>query len=346
MVQYFKSADLENLKIDHFIFHIIVKEEDQPRFLDSVPLTEGQTAFFKEQFKLATRRSHEYQFTDQERSEAYRDIHLMVSEPAQHFVEASKRLASRFHGLHSGNAKDGIFIVAQVSLTDGARLFFLIKMDHKDVLNYSLKNADHSTQAILRMVANPIVQSTEAIQKVAIIDISGSHEWDVLASDRGTGSKPTITGYFSNFLQIQEMPTAVKWMNKAVDTVQEWALVHIGELDQLPGIIKEKAIAYMENNPEYEAADFVNTLLSTEAEENVERLRGSLMQYLDEEGLSNITFAPQPSQIKDKKNKLITREGVTITWRGSLKGNFIEVRKPEETGDGLYHILIRTETIQ
>lgn len=343
----FSSSDLNNLQIENFIFHIIIKNEDTPRFLDEVPLTQRQSDFFKKQFRLAARRSHEYEFKDKQTSLIYQQINELVGRPDEHFLSISKSLTRSFHSQHSGNVNDGIFIVALVALPEAGRLLFLIKMDHEEVLDYELRDLDHDiTLAILREVTNPIVQSREAIQKVAIVDISDRYPWDALANDRATGSRPEVANYFAGFLQMKPMETEEKLMNKAVDFTREWAGMNKSELQQLPGKIKEKAVTYMENSLVFEAENFADVVLAEEPEERQESLKNSLVNYLDQKGIASLTFSPVVDELANKPNKLITNEDVELRWKGSMESNFIEIQKPDETEDGLFHILIKTQNIE
>ena len=42
----------ESIKIEKFIFHIIVVDNDKPTYLDEVDLTETQKTFFKDRIAL------------------------------------------------------------------------------------------------------------------------------------------------------------------------------------------------------------------------------------------------------------------------------------------------------
>ncbi len=342
----FSTNDLSNLQIEQFVFHIIIKEEHTPRYLDDVPLTQSQSDFFKEQFRLAAKRSHEYEFTDRETSLTYQMIDELVTRPIERFIPISKNLTGSFHSQHRGNVNDGIFIIALVRLPETGKLLFLIKMDHEEVLDYELRNIDHNvTTAILREVTNPIVQSKEAIQKVAIIDVSERYPWDILANDRATGSRPEVSNYFADFLQMKPMETEEKLMNKTVDATRDWAGINKAELQQLPGKIKEKAVTFMEHRPVFEADSFVEEILAEEPAERQEMLKSSLVNFLDQEGIANLTYSPNYDGLDNKPSKLLTSENVELRWKGSMESNFIEIKKPEETGDRLYHILIKTQNI-
>jgi hypothetical protein len=342
----FSSSDLTNLQIEQFVFHIIIKDKDIPRYLDNVQLTQTQLEFFKEQFCLAAKISHEYEFIDRETSSTYQMINELVNSPIEKFIPISKKLTGSFHSQHRGNVNDGIFIIALVRLPETGRLLFLIKMDHEKVLDFELRDIDHNvTTAILRKVINPIVQSKEAIQKVAIIDVSERYPWDILANDRATGSRPEVSNYFASFLQMKPMETEEKLMNKTVDAAREWARINKAELQQLPGKIKEKAVTFMEHRPVFEAESFAEEILAEEPDERQERLKVSLVNFLDQEGIANRSFSPNYDGLYNKPSKLITGEDVELRWKGSMENNFIEIKKPEETGDGLFHILIKTQKV-
>jgi len=346
MPKHFSPHDLAELKIEHFIFHIIAKEEEGPRFLDAVPLGKDQFEFFKEQFKLAVATSVEYQFIEPDTSSTYRDIDELVSTPNQNFVSATKRLAQSFHSYHRGNVNDGIFIIALVALPEAGRLLFLVKMDYEKVLDFVVQDVEESSQAILREVTNPIVQSKEAIQKVAIVDVGQQYEWDVLANDRATGSQPTVSRYFSDFLQVKPLENDLSWMNKTVATALEWARSNKDELAELPGHYKEKAVEYMESHPVFEADEFVDNLLHEEPKDLRPTLTASFRNVLDQQGISAVTYRPDFESLSAKPSRMITQEGVRIEFRGSMAANFIEILEPDQTGEEVYQIVIRTEQIE
>ncbi len=346
MPKHFSPRDLAELKIEHFIFHIITKEAEGPRFLDAVPLVQSQFEFFREQFKLAAATSVEYQFIDPENSSTYQDIDKLVTTPNQNFVAATKRLAQSFHSYHRGNVNDGIFIIALVALPQAGRLLFLVKMDYEKVLDFVVQDEAQTSRAILREVTNPIVQSKEAIQKVAIVDVGKQYDWDVLANDRATGSQPTVSRYFSDFLQIKPLETDVSWMNKTVATALEWARSNKEELSALPGHYKEKAVDYMESHPVFETDEFVDNMLHEEPEDLRPTLTASFRNVLDQTGISAVSYSPDYEALSDKPGRMITKEGVRIEFKGSMAANFIEIREPDETGEKVYQIIIRTEDIE
>ena len=346
MASIFTTGELADLHIEHFIFHLITKEGDKPRYLDQIELAAEQAAFFKEQFRLAAGRSTEYLFSDPEHASVVADIRELVERPVERFLPQSKRLATSFHSYHRGNVNDGIFIIALVALPAGKRLLFLIKMDYEQVLDFELESiGDATVRAILHEVTNPIVQSREAIQKMAIVDIDGHYRWDVLAHDRATGSRPEVSQYFADFLQMRKLETDADWMNKTVSATLDWARRNRKELSQLPGDYKEKAVEYMETRPVFAPDDFIETVLTEEPPEQSTPLKASFSNFLDHRGIAAAHFTPDLEALDEKRSRLVTQEGVVVEWKGTQERNFIEIRSPAQSADGLYHIVIRTENI-
>ena len=104
-------------------------------------------------------------------------------------MRISKDITSRFKTAHNQTTNNGVFIVSVAAIRD-RKLLFLIKLDHKKVYEYKVKD----NKALLEEVKNTFSEDKTAIQKVALIDVSPNVVWDVLVYDRSCPSK--ITNFF------------------------------------------------------------------------------------------------------------------------------------------------------
>lgn len=348
MNQHFTPRDLAQLEIEHFIFHIIVKDDDKPTHLDEVPLTDEQKLFFKKQFREAGKHATEYEFTDPESSPVVQQLKQMEDDPQTHFIPTSKTMATLFHSYHKGNAKDGVMILAIVRLDNGCRLLLILKLDNQLVLRYKVTRSGHVLKAILEEVTNPLVQSKETLQKLAIVDIGEKFAWDVLAFDRKTNT-PRVGQYFENFLTMKMRETEVQLMEDSVKAVRQWATINRDELDEKQQIsdYKERAIQYMELHDLFESDTFIEYVVQDENVQRKGNLKTSLEAHFEGEGIAGRSFSPKPEFLKEnlRKHEIRTAEGVKVQWTGPAEASFISFKEPSDETEGLHEINIRTERI-
>jgi hypothetical protein len=95
------AKEKESILIDHFIFHIIFEDEEEPIYLDKVTLSDQQNTFFRKRLADAAEGS-KYEFQDVNLSTP-QNCALILADPANNFVEISKLLACDRHGHELGN---------------------------------------------------------------------------------------------------------------------------------------------------------------------------------------------------------------------------------------------------
>lgn len=200
------NKDKESLDIESFIFHILLKDQDAPQYLDEVVLNKSQKRFFKKWFATAVTNSIEYEFKDLKRDGSVYKISQSIGSKPE-FIEKSKTLASDFKRFHKGTSSDGILIVSTVTVESG-KILYMMKMDYSETFQYKLEEKGGKSIAILSEVENPINENKQAIQKVAMINISANYGWDVSAQDRQATIGYRIADYFKNFLDVREKEVA------------------------------------------------------------------------------------------------------------------------------------------
>lgn len=355
MARLFSEQELDALQLKHFIFHILDPEQDQPRFLSKVALDPHQTSFFLEQFRLAAHQASAFEFVSQEHGFVHRATQLLSGLDEDSFLSLSRDLATDLHDHLRGNMSPGILILAVLGLPERKDHLFLLKMDHKEVMDYHFEDDRAAGEVVLEIVHNPIVQSADAIQKVAIISWEGPGEvdpetgevldpvWHLQAADRSAGKRSELTQYFARFLHMRPKMTDARWTSEAFKLVGHWAEEKEDELTERPEHYQEKVAIYVENSDLFEVQDFVEHVLQEEEEETRESLRGELYQTLEERGVAATAFVPQ---LKETRRKLITAEGLVISWVGSQESKGIRVEPPAEGTHGSFRIIIETDAVR
>lgn len=102
------TAEKDAIKIEKLIFHIILKDQIAPIFLDKVIITESQQKFFKARLSDAAQgRQHVFVADSLLRPKAIE----ILSADDDNFVRLSKEIAHQFKLAHTNNTSDGVFIV-------------------------------------------------------------------------------------------------------------------------------------------------------------------------------------------------------------------------------------------
>ncbi|MFA7082569.1 MAG: nucleoid-associated protein [Bacteroidales bacterium] len=332
-------ADKEAIKIEKLIFHIIIKDQLTPTFLDELNISDEQQKFFRDLLAYFAQ-GRQYIFAD-ENSKIKRLSKEMVDDPDTNFIKTSKEIAEYFQYIHTNNTSDGVFVISIASINN-RKLIFLIKIDHKKIYKYKL----NGLTAFLEEVTNTFTEDKTAIQKVALIDIDSNVIWDVLVYDR---SKPTgITAFFAKFLTVIARETESDLTKKMQSEARLWATTNklIIDPNQEPSIYKNRATDFLLNNEVFNTEDYINHVIIDEDNERRELLKTSLRTHLVDKGLSGQTFKIKKEAITKKETKNIrqTAEGVRFEWSGNPSDNNINIPiNPNANGE--YIITITTNII-
>ena len=316
------KGQIETLEIKEFIFHIINAEEGEEgtTFLDSVELGPAQKKFFLDRLKDCAKGT-QYLFKKnvvdslEEKCEDYNKGKVS-------FLDTSVAITKSFSKLHAGTASDGLFVVSKVdylsSANDYKSLLFLVKLDKTATLSYSYKEENGIKIAIINEVPNALSESKRAVQKSALIDLSGTHVWDVLAYDR---VEAELTEYFKRFLGVTPRHTDLAQTQQALRTVRAWSrqidATRLPEGEDATTFIG-RSLSYLESTEEFETEQFINSVVRHSDVDLKKQLHDELYDKLASEGIAGATFKPVPSEIgrKYKKTTYETAEGVVITYQG------------------------------
>lgn len=316
------KAQIESLEIEEFIFHIINTEGDEEKtiFLDSVILAEAQADFFLARLKECAKGT-QYLFKKDEVDSLEEKCSSFVKGITS-FNDTSKDVTKSFSKLHAGSAADGLFVVSKVnylsSPNDYKSLLFLVKLDKTATLSYSYEEKDGIKKAIINEVPNALSESKKSVQKSALIDLSGTHVWDVLAYDR---VDPELTDYFKKFLGVEARKTASVMTKEAHKAVRTWAR----QLDQarLPEgedatTLIGRSFSFFESTEEFDTEKFISAVIRHTDPAKKKELHDELYDKLATEGIAGTTFKVVPSSISTKERKTVyeTAEGVVITYQG------------------------------
>ncbi len=339
----------ESIEINKFIFHIISKEEDEPIYLDEITLTTEQKKFFKDRIAEVAEGT-QYTFKTKEfntLSKLCKELNIDDTT----FIHTSKEICSNFKSYHKGGMSDGAFIISTFDMLDKddsvISLIALIKMDHKKVLEYIYSDDVNNRQVQLREIAKSFIESKEAMQKVAIIDVADEFQWDILAKERGKSEG--ITDYFESFLNALKKDTPSSLTIKTVKEVSKWARINSDKLKEIPELndktsdfasyIKNKAINFLKSNDgitfngdNFYSHVLYNETFSQSSQSKIDSLEKNLKDHFIERGIEGQVFVSRPNSITPtiSKTKKKTEEGVIIEWQGDAVDNGILI---EEIGN-------------
>lgn len=336
--------DKEELEIAHFVFHILLKDDEEPTYLDQVILTTQQKNFFSKWLSESISLGVEFEFRDKSKEGGIYSICKGIRTEDE-FIEASKVISSEFKRFHKGSSSDGLLVIALVKLTDGFALF-LVKMNYSETLQYELQERNGKMVAILTEVTNPINESKQAIQKSAIINIDAGYDWDVFAQDKQNPHKYKIADYFQAFLDVREREVSSVLTREVFHAVTKWAKKNRNELDPEQNYTnyKGRATDYLNSHDDFDTEEYVRSVISDANEERRLKLQKSFIDYLDEHDLSGRAFQIRRNSIPRRETKITwkTHNDVEIIFEGSAESNNIE----KTNVNGEFIITIKTSNIQ
>jgi len=343
-----KESSLSNeakssVVIEKFIFHVVIKGEDEPRTMTRVDLEPNQRAFFCQRIADSAEGT-QFKFRENDMGTALR-CERIIKDPEEHFLSESISLATDFQEEHKGNVTDGAFIVALFTIEIGGQrvpMVAMIKMDHSRVLEYKIRQEAGGSVAKINEILNSFVESKAAVQKCAIVDVGDTFDWDVLAFEKR--KRVGIADYFRVFLKVKEADNASNLTRKAVTTTSTWARSHAGDLPELPRYYKDRAIQYLEMHDHFDTDDFITAVVKDDDEERKARLMEGLHEELSVTGVAGQRFSPKPASIPDaeKRNKIVTDKNVQVIWSGNEEAAGISFGKPDD--QGIMDIHIRTKS--
>jgi hypothetical protein len=329
------SQQMRNsITIHNFIYHIIITSEADVDYLSAVTLTEEQKSFFKDMIAESSRGT-KYTFSDRENAPVFEYANELVADIANSalFIEKSRAIAHNFKATHDNRMADGIVIVTTFSMSVGAgvkNFLSVLKIDYKPVLQQIRDETDPS-QVTFQKITDSLLEDKAAIQKRALIDVSDTFEWDVIAVERGKplskqDTEVAIGEHFRNFLSVTLLENNSTLTRKVIAQTKQWAFSH----EQLsPPDVKARVIKYIEaHDGQNVTLDDIRDLVCDHENEEVQTaLTESFDAYMDQVSLSGVQFVSRAQSIPaaDRKTKLTTNKNVTLEWQGEMSDAGIEI---------------------
>ena len=341
------EAVRESIQIDSFIYHIIRKDAEKPDYTDAVKLNSEQKIFFEERIQAACDGT-QFAFSAPENNSCKEDCEQILGDVDGKFKELSKRLTLRFFDAHNKSMSDGVFIVAVISvLISGERrsLLSFLKVDFSTVYQQKVNLVEGESVVSLERVIDSLADSTQSLQKWAIVDPSDLFAWDVLASQRGiTATKKdtevAISKYFRSFLQVHVRENASTLTRSSISEAGKWAR-SLTDLptDMIRSDFRARAVNYFENNENFDTDSFIDQVLGAYVKEGMseeesqarkalrESHRQAFRETLAEAGIAGQVFESKPSSIPNanKTTTLKTRTGLKLIFQGQRDQHNIEI---------------------
>lgn len=317
--------EINALRIDKFIFHVVQHEAEEPILLDETPI-EGFEDFFLERVKDTLKGNH---FTFNPGSATLLLLNEVVDDPNK-FVPISKQLAINFHAARSKTIKAGAIIFIRLFAAN-KELYSLIKYDREQVLSYSVKDS----RAVLEEIVNSFTKSKGALQKSALIELK-EEGGELVVIDRTVSYD--ITDFFKGFLNIKKIYSDADMTKIVHDCAVQTVIKYFREL---PSDITEntRSVAFqsIQEMTSFDQEEYFNAVFGAYGTPKIKRTFDSLLKRNNIEG---DTFKFVKDAIKPPKtSKLRTKEGVRISY-GEIAKKTVKIERGKTTT-----ITIKTEQL-
>jgi hypothetical protein len=321
------NAEVNALKIENFIFHVVHHGADDPILFDDTPLATFEQ-FFIDRIK-ETLKGNKFLFKVNSQVKEK----LESWEKGEHtFVDISKNLARQFHRVGDKRMKTGVLIVIGLRVND-RKLYSLIKYDSEKVVTFTREGA----KAILQAVTNNFTESPKALQKSALIDLKAD-DAEVVIIDRM--SRAGISDFYKNFLGVERLRNPKEMTGDLVKAVRKTVKAHAEELPRaITSKVSDKIIEIAKARKEFEVEGFFVDFFGVKASEDI---RQTFDRELDSLKLTGESFAYDEDELPlSEDKKYMTSEGIRIIMPARAKG-LLDV---QHTDDGTI-VTIRTSRLQ
>lgn len=321
------NAEVDALKIENFIFHVVHHGADDPILFDDTPLATFEQ-FFIDRIK-ETLKGNKFLF----KANSQVKEKLESWEKGEHgFVDISKNLARQFHRVGDKRMKTGVLIVIGLKTND-RKLYSLIKYDSEKVVTFTREGA----KAILQAVTNNFTESPKALQKSALIDLKAD-EAEVVIIDRM--SRAGISDFYQNFLGVERLRNPKEMTSDLVKAVRKTVKAHAEELPRaITSKVSDKIVEIAKARKEFEADGFFADFFGLKASEEI---RQTFDKELDGLKLTGEAFEFDEDELPQSEDKkYLTSEGIRITMPARAKGQMDVQHTVDET-----IVTIRTSRLQ
>ncbi|MBB3396119.1 nucleoid-associated protein [Rhizobium sp. BK060] len=328
------ADEIEQLRITHFIFHVVHHGQPEPILLDAVPIGLGSVPIGDfERFFLGrvsdTLKGNRFDFTA---GSLTRDNLAAIASAPGRFVDVSQTLARQFHSHDDLRIKRGVLIV-MVLRTGTRRLYSLIKYDHEKVVAFDVQD----TTAILTDVVNSFTESPAALQKSALIELM-QQGGELAIIDRNT--RTGISGFFERFLGVTRRHSETEMTKGIVDATLKTVQRHRLELpSDITTRVKPKILEITQNRTSFDAEQFVGDFFGAHGSDAI---RATFQGELERRNLAGEAFTYDRSAVPAAgPRKYVTNEGIRLVVPESALGTFSQTTD----SDGWTTVTIRTRQV-
>ncbi len=314
MTKISEKLPISEIEIYDFIFHVVHHGEDEPKLMNSTPIT-GFEIFFKQRIVEIIEGNR---FLFQNTSMFKNNIDTIANDKSV-FVEISKQLAILFHK-DDERIKPGVMILMEVVISE-KRGYILLKYDHAEVVTYS---TNQNGEAILSEIKNSFSKDKDALQKAAIVFLAENY---AIVND--LSNKTNITKFFKDFLgvyrQYSEKALTEKLKKSFMSTVRHFK-------DDLPTHFTSQAARLfheiIQNQESFDKATFLDLAFGAYSLNKVEKVFDKELKKEDIYGEAFIfdKNLPAPNQKKYKTN-----EGVVIFVSENAKDTISIINEPTQS---------------
>ncbi|NKJ08763.1 nucleoid-associated protein [Rhizobium sp. SG741] len=321
---FFDDSELNELKIERMIFHLVGPKNGLVK-LEEVNPGEFES-FFVDRIR-SVNGGLPYAFSD---ASSTRDRLGRIASNGGLFQEESEKLAEDFQSHHGGTAAEGAILLF-VLKAKATRSFALLKYDDETVVAYDLKDGSGGRKTVsLEAIQRTFVQNKAALQKAALIKLTDKGG-ELTVLDRRNQQK--VAQYFEAFLGARQTLSDAELTKKLVDVTRKV----IGDNPELVDgeVVKEltkRTYDAASGGGRIDSEDqrsFLETVVGHKlADDNA--LLGKFNRALSVERISGVPMKLVPDQVKGPK---------TLYYKTA---NGIEIRVPnefraliEKTDDGM-----------
>ncbi len=319
---FLSEADLESLKIEQSVFHIVGPGEQHFQLLAAFDA--GRHApFFLGRVK-SVNGGNRYEFLE---DAPVRAQLVRISRDKSTFQEESEKLATAFNKAHGGSTAVGAFLIFVLSCKSG-RAFALLKFEDEKVLSYNYEVArgrPGKPKPTFGEIDRTFVQNRNALQKAALIRL-GKEGDDICVVDRQNPQRPAA--YFEQFLLARRQRTEEELTKTIVDVTRNVAQKHKASL---PAEAMKNLAQRL-----YDASQSGGSVDGENAENWLTSIFGPLPDDspvlkdfkagLKREGMAGESFVLKKDAIPAPKNRRVeTASGVKVIFPVGLQASVISV---------------------
>lgn len=334
---FFTDIELESLRIENMVLHVVGNEQFVPQPARDVQHPE----FFIERVK-DTDASAVFEFQVGSRTKAVIEA---IARGETRFEDGAQELAREFARMHDSTTKAGAFFVFELRTGDDrTRLFSLIKYDYQQ----AVEQANEGDGELLRLIAQAFVTQKRAIQKSAIVRVvDGIAENALAARDRmipGLG----VAEYFGRYLHVIRTRDEEELTQTLVGVLRD---LFKDLRDNLPDRDVSRAFRrsqeILRDRQNINAGAVLEAVLAAGEISNDEVVRSEvetrLTRKLKAAKLDGLEFAPSLNVMrKPPLRKVVTTEGVRLFYPDNPDDAVV---RRERLMDGGERIIITTKHV-